>query len=391
MREVLLDGYYRMNFGDDLFIKIIVEKYKNVDFYSDVYLGYYSGFLKKYSNFHIPFSTKILNPVFNFLLRRISDEKLFNLVCKYIWPVYRRINHSFNKKFNFEVFITGSTFMERSYKEVPEFINPIDINEYTVRDKSYCIEQSNCKKLLIGANVGPVYTDDFLNDVKNMLQKYNDVCFRDIASYNLYSFMSNVRFASDVVFNLSIEKYKTSNKKEILINLIDLQREEFSKIDFNTAYSKIAQILDDYVKSGYMINLVSFCKFEGDEFALDEIKKRCKNKKMFNSIYYNGKNIDEILQTFSQSEYIIANRFHAMILAMLFEKPFVPICYSDKMTNYLNDVNFEGKRIDIFDVENIDFDLVNYNLKNKNIVDITQQINSAKHQFDAFEKLIKEK
>ena len=47
------------------------------------------------------------------------------------------------------------------------------------------------------------------------------------------------------------------------------------------------------------------------------------------------------------SEYVIATRFHAMILGLAENKPVLPIIYSDKTINVLNDLNFEGEIIDL--------------------------------------------
>ena len=63
-----------------------------------------------------------------------------------------------------------------------------------------------------------------------------------------------------------------------------------------------------------------------------------------------------------------------MILSMLFKKPFAPICYSDKMFNYLNDIGFKGEIINIRNLDKIDFQTINYNFENNIVVDVKEHI-----------------
>ena len=61
---------------------------------------------------------------------------------------------------------------------------------------------------------------------------------------------------------------------------------------------------------------------------------------------YEG-NIDKILQQLSNSELIVASRFHANVLAIKMQTKLVPLVYSEKTTNVLNDLHFNGEIIPI--------------------------------------------
>src|SRR5699024_4217930 len=93
---------------------------------------------------------------------------------------------------------------------------------------------------------------------------------------------------------------------------------------------------------------------------------------------YRG-DIDEAIQIISSSRYMIATRFHAMILGWLHHKPTLPIAYSEKMTNVMNDVGYKGMYIDFTNLDDLQFDKVYDDLKT-NAVNISKQIeNSEKH------------
>lgn len=387
--KVLAKGYFRKNLGDDLFFKILLERYPNIEFYADVYLGYYPKLLRKKKNFHIPNQVALINPFIEFVYNRTHSRKWVSLCTKYIWPVYRRLNHSFNDEFDASVFVTGSTFMEQSYKSVDTSQAPLLLKDCEIGNKSYTLTKNTYPSFLIGANVGPVYNENFLDDVKHKLEQYDNVCFRDKASYDLYSFMSNVSYAPDVVFNLDTNPYLTTTRREIAISLIDLERNELQLKHIDLTYKKIVDVIERYMENGYNVNLISFCKNQGDEFAVQHIQKLVHNKRHLKAYCYNGSNTDKILSLFARCEYVVAGRFHAMILSMLFHKPFFPICYSDKMFNYLNDIDFKGEYIDIHSLNKIDFELVNSNLQNKIAADISEHIKNASLQFAAFDDFIK--
>ena len=66
MKKVFVMAYLRKNFGDDLFVKMLLEKYKNIDFYIKCDKNEFIDILDKYGNLHI-------------LYGKDTDEELYNL------------------------------------------------------------------------------------------------------------------------------------------------------------------------------------------------------------------------------------------------------------------------------------------------------------------------
>ena len=67
---------------------------------------------------------------------------------------------------------------------------------------------------------------------------------------------------------------------------------------------------------------------------------------------YDGNNCDDIINVIQNSESILASRFHGVILGLVFKKKVLPIIYSNKTLNTLNDIGFKGNIIDIRELPN---------------------------------------
>ena len=129
---------------------------------------------------------------------------------------------------------------------------------------------------------------------------------------------------------------------------------------------------------------MSFCKDEGDE---EEINKICKiiNDKNIVKYCYRG-NIEEALEQIRTSEIIVGSRFHANILGLAYNKRIIPLAYSDKTINALEDIDFNGKIFDMRKKEKIELnDKILERVEYKNIFDDSDDIH-----FLELDKYIKE-
>ena len=62
---------------------------------------------------------------------------------------------------------------------------------------------------------------------------------------------------------------------------------------------------------------------------------------------YCGINLDQILKLIAESEYIVATRFHAMVLGLSAKKKVLPLIYNLKLRTVLEDLSFQGAYYDI--------------------------------------------
>lgn len=352
VKEILIDAYVSLNLGDDLFIKILAERYLNSNF---IVLTYYN-----YSNF-----LKLKN------LRIIK----YNIFQKFLDKLLRKLNlyldYTKEKKINkvdCVIEIGGSIFIQnREYKNI------LKSREKKLKIKNYYI---------LGANFGPYYTDDYLTNYKFFFEKCKDVCFREEKSYNLFKELNNIRMASDIVFCL--KDLKKIEEKYILFSIIKPSFRKVLHDKDEDYYNKVIEITLELLKKGKKIKYMSFCKSEGDEEAIRKIKSKIPKEylKGISEYYYNG-NIEEALGVVRKSEIIVATRFHAMILGFIYGKKVLPIAYSEKTLNVLEDLEFKGEYIEFSNLKKMTAQIVLGSKKLEKIKLENAKQDSLKH----FEKL----
>lgn len=335
--KIYVDAYLAKNLGDDLFINILTKRYPQHKFYaiSKGEKGYNTKNFKVYSNTYI-----------------------FKILKKFQWEKYLA-NH-----YDTVVTIGGSMFMERG-----------DTN----RDFS----MGKNKRYVLGINFGPYKTQEYYNNIYNMLSDVEDVCFRDKYSYNLFKELPNARQAADIVFSMDTSNIKITNRKRAIISIISPK----DKIDekYEEKYEeKMLELITFLIKKEYEICLMSFCKNENDEEEIEKIYNQIpeNQKKKVEKYYYNG-NIEEALNTIADSQLVVGGRFHANIIGLCLGKSILPVLYSDKTLHVLEDMQINTPIIDIRKLEN-------FNIESIKDEDLTRHYDIEKQKEDAqrhFEKL----
>ena len=360
MKKIMVYAYTKVNLGDDLFIKILCDRYPNVKFricapsqYKDIFKN--TKNLKCYS------SESIFVRIINFIARKLFKninffEKFIALIC------------------DAGVYIGGSLFIQGENWE--NYMNTY-IKPKKIKNKPF---------YLLGANFGPYNDEQFYYKHKEIFKGYTDICFREKYSYDLFRDFDNVRFAEDIIFGY--KKKDTEEKNQVAISVIKPSYRAKLKEYDSIYYDKVRDIAIEYINNGMKVVFISFCKSEGDEEAIKDILGRIPDmyKDKVGKYYYRG-NIDNTVNLLAESKYIVATRFHAMILGWVFNKHVLPIVYSSKMTNVMNDVGFEGIHTCIENINNFDVKKVINNIGLSKINISNQIINSEKH-FEHLDKYI---
>ena len=352
MKKVFIKGYFKNNLGDDLFFKILSSRYNN-EFFAVCSPKY--NYFNRYNN--IIFNKSYIIYYFYRILERILKKKNY-------------MEKSKLSDIDVIVNIGGSIFIENKSSGICELKNQFDF----YKNRPYFI---------LGSNFGSYINEFYKEFIKNNLFACaKDVCFRDFKSFNMFKDLPNVRVAPDIVFSLDTSSIKITNSKKIIISVIDCSS-RFSEDIVSKYEQTIIDIIYYFDNLGYTIILMSFCKFEGDEVAIEKIINKIDKSKLKRDLeeyFYNG-NINGALDIIGDSQIIFGSRFHANILGLLLGITIFPIAYSDKTVNVLNDIGFEGK---IIDIRNID----KFSVNDISDEDLTYKCNVDVYKKDALNHFI---
>lgn len=357
-KKHVLYAFTQNNLGDDLFIKILCERYPNDNFYIGLKEKDANESLKKLSNLH--FDEKLLK-----IDESFKKESFLNNHLKMNFNIIQKLNRKYLKSFDSSIYIIGSAFIQN--KEGKDYTN------LYLLDKR--VKSSN-KFFLINTNFGPYVDKKYLEFSNNIVSNMTHATFRDKYSFELFKDLKNVSYAPDLV--LTLKQREVNLNKTVLISVMDLNEKYI-----NTIVKLVNSLLD----LGYNCKLVSFCKNQGDDIAANKILNKVNNQ--IELLSYNG-NLDYILNEFTNASYIISTRFHSMIIAMALNKSFLPFIYSKKTKEVLEDINYKGIEININKLDDINIDeCINY-LFTQNTLDIEDYKLKAENQFKALDLYLKD-
>lgn len=326
-KKCLVIGYINNNFGDDLFFKILIERYKNVDFYlfpPAKLLKTYKQKFKKNKNVKFYDKEKYYKKIKKEYPLEAID--IFPLICEKAEEV------------DFYINIGGSIFIQNNNWKNDDRFKIKDI----LKDKP---------SFIIGCNFGPS-DQEYEEYYKSWFKKFEDICFRDLESYNKFKDLNNVRHADDIVLIMNNKKVKRK-RKNVAVSVVNIEKKEKLKEYKNDYYQYLVNAITNLQEENYKVKIFSFCDNEGDLETANLIKDmlpRQYKKKV--KIYNYQTSIDKFLNEWNKNEYVIGSRFHSIILALANEQKFLPISYSQKTNNYLKKYNKGIKVINIKGIKN---------------------------------------
>ena len=355
MKRLFVQAYVNDNLGDDLFLHILFERYKNVQFRLMTNGACHQ--FRQYPNVELS-----KQPSSNLMLRILS--KALRMLSMFggsmqLWKLaWRKYLVRQSMKCDAYLYIGGSIFMQHSKGfRFTDLLNG-------------WIAEIFKDKFILGANFGPYQEDAYLSFYqRKVFPSYLDICFRDQYSYSLFSNMSNVRYCQDIVFQLKKNRNNNVLKKSIGFSVMDFSNREDIDGKLNRVYiQKVKEAIEWHSKLGYDIYLFSFCKAEGDEKAIEAIKSVLPSCVKCSVCLYDG-DVDGFLSTYSSVEIMVTLRFHSLILSALYGQKVYPLVYSNKTLNVLKDsFHYSGsymllKNLDSWNPSNLlqEVEIVNYN------------------------------
>jgi len=320
-KRILVDIYLADNLGDDMFLDHLAHSFPTVDFIPFHPSKNYLGFFKKYKNIY-QFPYNVLDKV----AARFGRSKLTN---------YSRLSNEFSGL----LFLGGGIFREEYYwKELYLYRTEI-IEAFRKKGK---------KVFFIGCNFGPYFSDYFLDAHQSIFEKSTQVKFRDKKSYTLFSSLCNVSYAPDILWSYDLPAQSMKNKT-LGISIVDPRHKESNQESYDIYIGAHRSLCEQYLDNDFEIILFSFCEKEGDLKVAQKIAEGMPQIKIRN---YTG-DIPSYLQEIGSCSNFIAARFHAVIIALKYGIPVLPVIYGDKTENLLRDLNFKEPFIFLNNIEDL--------------------------------------
>lgn len=310
MKGIKLYAYFAGNLGDDLMVRILRQRYPGVQFYSETWqdvpgIVTWESLQQKHGR---------LNHLLNILTGDRWKDVYMDAVRKH-----------YDRKCVCSVYIGGSVYMQRTDTAT----------QLAQEERKLC----NGPLFVMGANFGPYREAAFPEGFAGYFRRCAGVTFREKASFSLFQNCGHVAYAPDVVLNLRAVPGQSDGT--VLISVIDLENRPDLRQYRENYENRMASLCEACVKMGKQPVLLSFCQAEGDEKAVSRILEGLSPElgRQVKHLRYRGEP-EKILDAYARAERVIATRFHAMILALCYEKPVFCISYSEKCGNYLKDLHF---------------------------------------------------
>lgn len=330
MKKILIYAYMAGNLGDDLMVETLCLRYPDVQFrlWAD------ETYKMRFSHLK---NVKVISPEEKCVVR-------WNRFAEKICPGKADVFQLLVKKSDALVHIGGSIYVQHDNYQVTFALDKM-------------LRGMSRRMYTVGANFGPYTEESYYRQYKELLSRYDGICFRDYASYQLFGDMSNVRYAPDVVFQHEMPVVE-KRKKQALFSVIRLEdrKGRFPLSQYTKAYRKfMTDLAKYYIKKGYHVKFVSFCRKQGDEMEIERILEELSEDRNYADSYYYDKNIQECLRIFAESEIVIGTRFHSIILGWIAGCKVLPIIYDKKTVHLLEDMGCD-RYLTMKDLESVDME-----------------------------------
>lgn len=339
VHQNFISAYPALNLGDDLFIHMLVQRYPREQFTLYVKNHRLQECYSKYHNLEVV----------------VRDFPLWMKKCR---------NH---------ILIGGSMFIENV--------------AWGVKYLHQCYVQAHARKnFLLGANFGPYTRKEYLDRYQELFHSYQDICFREKNSYQLFSGNKHARVAPDIVFGYEYPG-NIQRKDRVVISVIQLKG-RVALEEYKSCYdNQIACLCREFLQAGTEVVLLSFCRGEGDEQAIRDIcglldEEERQQVRVFG---YLGENFEEIMKIIAESRWVVGSRFHAVVLGFALGKTVYPVLYSDKTKHMLEDIAFRGGFCPISEIQQLTRQAV---LENEDYPPALEEVKQeAGKQFNGLDKI----
>lgn len=312
--RILVKGYFKGNLGDDLFLKVLTNRYPNETFeilVDPTAASYYVNLknlkiVKKNTLF------KIISKLTSFF----SEGGIYTVLLK---------------RYKAVVEIGGSIFPEKN-------------RAGSVNSERLYLSKHMKHYFVIGSNFGPYETQEFVDSYRQFFNNIEGVVFRDTISQKLFESLNNVKCAPDVVLGLKDDSNERVKNPYVAVSVIDLLYTDISRnrlLKEHADYYEdiVIETLTQLIDRGLDVKFVPFSKIQNDTQISDKLKQKLLAlRKNANIEVLEECDTETILKVIKDSSYLLSTRYHAMILGWVYGIKQQVLSYSDKTQNVINDL-----------------------------------------------------
>ena len=301
---ILLEAYLDSNFGDDLFVHMLLQRYQEHQFE-----------LMMSANQRVAFS-------------RPNLTKIDYLDAE-----------SHLERYGIYVFVGG------------DFFSPLADHASRYR-RAHAIKENGGHVFILGCSLNRTYTEEEYQQVNAVFSEADFVSFRDEVSYRqCLEYMRNVHAVSSAdmscLLHDELRELSQSSGEEGVLGIS--VRKRMGSEDDGTYLEYIYKMRDialAHLNTDARNTVVFLALSTGDwddrKTAMDIIRLLPESLAGRMSVRAYAGDIEGFIAEASQCSSFVCTRFHSLCMAILFGKPFVPISYEVKVENILKTLGYDG-------------------------------------------------
>lgn len=324
----MLDGYMNANFGDDLLVSILARRFPETTFgifQTDDYLthlghlGNVVALGKLYDN-RRPVSIRLAEKA-RLILRR-PRSALVSAVRSFAPDLY--------------LWYGGSLFIETG-----------SVTESGRNRELLWASRHVPHAGVLDASFGPYQTEKYRSELRNIFAGLDFVAFRDEDSSALFSELENVTCGADAVFLAdcpSVLPERVRANGVLSVVPVDLRVRPGLERHFTGYMSALRAACVRWLSAPQRtVRLLAFCEAEHDTDAVDDLAQSLSvyGDRVSTERYVQ---VDQMVRLMTESELVIASRFHGVFLSIARGVPVIPISYGPKTDDMLRVLGY-GDRI----------------------------------------------
>lgn len=308
--NILIDAYLDRNFGDDIMAETLIDYLQNNN----------KCFLIASNEF-----------TYGHILTKFPKLSVVKSCDKEI---------IIKNKIECYIKIGGSMFKHNTIKE--------GVFRILEERKFRVLKNNKVKICILNCNVGPFKSKIGIRATKKILKYADLVTCRDKESYNYITNLRKVNtyIFSDIVFSRTDLRRNTEKDQILGISAYTEYLPNLQSCNLSYAIS-MAGIANEYLKrteNGKVKIFVFDTNICNDFPTAYEIYSQIKYSDKVELVPYMG-SVDEFVSQFNKCSSMIGTRFHSIVLAILCGIPVLPVIYSNKTQNFLDDIGYNGKTL----------------------------------------------